>query len=622
MKPSLLSWRQLALVACLAGFGWFSLLGFAQDRGLSAVDLIGRWAGEAKHQEETMPFAVFFESGKEGALLAKFSLPRQNAFDFALGPATIAGNDVSFGPFTLSFDRNAGTLSGTLPAMLVPVYSIPVTLRRTDTLERPARASLTAPVVEPLWTFDLGAPAWADVAYARDRVYAGADDGELHAVDAWTGASLWSFKAGGAIRSRATVAGDELYLQADDGFLYRLSAETGEVRFRVKVVETPIVRIPNTEAGTRVDVRASAVTVAEGRLYLGTHDGHVLALDAASGARQWDFRAKDSVLAAPALDGGRLFTASYGGQVFALDSATGKELWSVDLKAPVVSTPVPVGGVVVVGSRGYDLVGLDAATGHELWRRYVWYSWIESSATARGGVVYLGSSDAAKIFALDPKTGKSLWEADVHGITWGQPAVAGRRVFAGVQGSHGLIDHEASALALDRASGEVVWRFPIVEPRSRKPWGFAGSPAVGSGRVFLAGLDGKLYAFDANAPALLSMTLPPELDRVLRDYEKAWGATDAAALASLFTEDGFVLSSDSPPVRGRAAIEKHYQGAGGPLHLRAFAFETRNSTGFIVGGYRRLEKGPDSGKFTLTLRKGTDGRWLIVSDMDNGNWGE
>jgi ketosteroid isomerase-like protein len=27
----------------------------------------------------------------------------------------------------------------------------------------------------------------------------------------------------------------------------------------------------------------------------------------------------------------------------------------------------------------------------------------------------------------------------------------------------------------------------------------------------------------------------------------------------------------------------------------------------------------DVGKFTLTLRKGADGRWLIVSDMDNGN---
>jgi len=28
---------------------------------------------------------------------------------------------------------------------------------------------------------------------------------------------------------------------------------------------------------------------------------------------------------------------------------------------------------------------------------------------------------------------------------------------------------------------------------------------------------------------------------------------------------------------------------------------------------------PDGGKFTLTLRKAGDGRWLIMSDMDNGN---
>jgi ketosteroid isomerase-like protein len=288
----------------------------------------------------------------------------------------------------------------------------------------------------------------------------------------------------------------------------------------------------------------------------------------------------------------------------------------------VVSTPVPVAGVVVVGSRGYDLVGLDVATGRELWRRYIWYSWIESNAAARGGVAYLGSSDAARVFALDPKTGKSLWEADVFGITWGQPAVTGRRVFAGVQGSHGLVEHAAGAFALDRASGRVLWQFPVAEPVPSKPWGFAGSPAVGAGRVFLAGLDGKLYAFDADAPALPSVPLPPDLDRVLRDYEKAWGARDAAALAKLFTEDGFVLSSDSPPVKGRAAIEKHYQGAGGPLYLRAFAFESNASTGFILGGYRHQEKGPDSGKFTLTLRQGTHGRWLIVSDMDNGNWGE
>jgi ketosteroid isomerase-like protein len=115
------------------------------------------------------------------------------------------------------------------------------------------------------------------------------------------------------------------------------------------------------------------------------------------------------------------------------------------------------------------------------------------------------------------------------------------------------------------------------------------------------------------------VTLPPELARVLTDYEIAWQKKDAAALSSLFTEDGFVLSNGVPPVQGRAAIEKHYSGAGGPLSLRAFAFGTEGSIGYILGGYSRQKGEPDIGKFTLTLRKETDDRWLINSDMDNSN---
>jgi ketosteroid isomerase-like protein len=106
---------------------------------------------------------------------------------------------------------------------------------------------------------------------------------------------------------------------------------------------------------------------------------------------------------------------------------------------------------------------------------------------------------------------------------------------------------------------------------------------------------------------------------VLRDYESAWRARDAAALAALFAEDGFVLTGGSPPVRGRAAIEKAYTGAGGPLELRALAFATEGAIGYIVGGFAREKGQPDVGKFTLTLRRGTDGRWLIFSDMDNSN---
>ena len=124
----------------------------------------------------------------------------------------------------------------------------------------------------------------------------------------------------------------------------------------------------------------------------------------------------------------------------------------------------------------------------------------------------------------------------------------------------------------------------------------------------------------AGAPAPLpSVTLPPELARVLTDYETAWRAKDAAALARLFAEDGFVLSSGAPPVRGRAAIEKAYAGSGGPLVLRALAFATEGRIGYIIGGFTRKAGDPDVGKFTLTLKKDASGTWLIASDMDNGN---
>ena len=121
------------------------------------------------------------------------------------------------------------------------------------------------------------------------------------------------------------------------------------------------------------------------------------------------------------------------------------------------------------------------------------------------------------------------------------------------------------------------------------------------------------------AQQLPSVKLPPELERVLRDYEAAWSARDPAALAALFAEDGFVLARGRPPVRGRRAIQEYYTGHGGPLSLRAIAYAAEGSVGWIIGGYAARPGGADDGKFTLTLRRGSDGRWLIMSDMDSSN---
>jgi ketosteroid isomerase-like protein len=119
-------------------------------------------------------------------------------------------------------------------------------------------------------------------------------------------------------------------------------------------------------------------------------------------------------------------------------------------------------------------------------------------------------------------------------------------------------------------------------------------------------------------PPLPSVSLPPALDRVLRDYEKAWQARDADALAALFAEDGFVLQSGKPPARGREAIRAAYKGSGGELALRALAYSSEGSTGYIIGAFGRAPGGPDSGKFVLALKRVGE-RWLIMADIDNSN---
>jgi len=144
-----------------------------------------------------------------------------------------------------------------------------------------------------------------------------------------------------------------------------------------------------------------------------------------------------------------------------------------------------------------------------------------------------------------------------------------------------------------------------------------GTSCLVASLVPLASLMAQATAPAAPAP-LPSVTLPPALERVLRDYERAWAAKDAATLAALFAEDGFILQMNRPPVRGRAAIQTAYaEQSGGELRLRALAYATADTVGYIVGAYGFGDSPAEVGKYTLTLRRARDGRWLIFSDMDN-----
>ena len=120
------------------------------------------------------------------------------------------------------------------------------------------------------------------------------------------------------------------------------------------------------------------------------------------------------------------------------------------------------------------------------------------------------------------------------------------------------------------------------------------------------------------APAPLpTVDLPPELNRVLRDYEKHWKANDGAALGDLFTDDGFINRGGW--IRGKDAIRAAYARSGGDLRLRAVGYATGDTVGYIVGGYRYGDTTTDGGKFVLGLRRAPRGDWKIAVDLDAAN---
>lgn len=120
-----------------------------------------------------------------------------------------------------------------------------------------------------------------------------------------------------------------------------------------------------------------------------------------------------------------------------------------------------------------------------------------------------------------------------------------------------------------------------------------------------------------DGPAQPAVTLPPALDRVLRDYEAAWRGGDGQRLASIFTDDGFAIQSGSPLARGHAAIARTVTGPGGGLQLTAYAYAIDGTVGYIVGGYRYPQTTGPGGRFVLALKQGAGGRWLIAADLDN-----
>lgn len=334
--------------------------------------------------------------------------------------------------------------------------------------------------------------------------------------------------------SSPAIAGDAVYILNSEGHLAAVSTDSGKVRWvfatggehRFEAKNLHGLAPTGEVIADPMDLFLSSPAIVDGVVYVGSSDGNVYAVDAATGVAKWSFATGDVVHASPAVVNNVVYVGSWDSYFYALDARTGELKWkfkagddpAIHNQVGFQSSAAVVDGVVYVGCRDGHIYALDAATGRQNWAYSTSQSWVNSTPAVGNGVVYVGTSDTHRIIALDARTGSLRYVLDGKALIFGSVALAGDLALVGT--------FAGRLVAVDAKGGKITWDFRtdgakadslhVLAPdgtfRSSTPvfhnfldmtiglyryfsaGAILSSPAVSGGVIFFTSTDGNLYA--------------------------------------------------------------------------------------------------------------------------------
>jgi outer membrane protein assembly factor BamB len=354
------------------------------------------------------------------------------------------------------------------------------------------------PPYRRLWSIDARDTLEFPPSIGYGRVYLAQQKGLFFALDAKTGKPDWKKSLGRCAASSPTIGKKIVYqtymhpvecLQDQagaDGFLVAWDADNGRELWRFE--SAPIESSPLLKGK---------------RLFFGSWDRGVYAINAENGKRIWRFGADDQVNTSAAYWKGRIYIASDGGTLYSLSAETGKLLWSAQSQSRFGSrefwyaTPTVAYGRVYIGNTDGTMYVFGAKSGKLLWARPLG-TYIYGAAAVYQRRVFVGTYDG-QFYALDAATGDTVWQTEAQGAVHAAPTVMDGLVYYAVCSSCGSEAQRAVATGLDAThalrvrDGKRVWRFP---------GGKYANPIVADGeRVYLTGRSQQFALAPRGSPA-------------------------------------------------------------------------------------------------------------------------
>ena len=173
------------------------------------------------------------------------------------------------------------------------------------------------------WKHATGDVVRASPAVANGTVYIGSWDSYFYALDAATGEERWRIKTGedaeihnqAGIQSSAAVADGVVYFGCRDSNLYAVDAQTGKQKWTFNNKGSWVIGSPAVHAG---------------RVYFATSDtGRFYELNAATGAAVFSLEFKHwPLFSSPAVAGNTIYVGSHEGKLMAIDASARKVAWT------------------------------------------------------------------------------------------------------------------------------------------------------------------------------------------------------------------------------------------------------------------------------------------------------
>lgn len=311
------------------------------------------------------------------------------------------------------------------------------------------------------------------ISYADGRVYA---DGEasLHVFARASREAAWEIQLPGYFLS-PLISEDRVFVRAESGekgFLFALDARSGAKQWQFQF---PQVGSEHQNIGGHV----TSPVLAEGKLLVASARVFY-ALDPETGEIEWTLPLVEPVSSSAAAGEGLAYISDFT-HTYAVDIATGAEQWRFSgQEITLFFAPVVHNGRVLIG-RGTELVALDAQTGAVLWR-----TGIGAAAMVPGGAtddIAFGKSTHA-LTAYDLQDGTPLWRYTALNFV-SLPCISGDYLYTIVR-----LGPASQVVALTLHSGEEVWRSdPMNLARS--------APVVADGQVYVRSESGTIVVFAA-----------------------------------------------------------------------------------------------------------------------------